>query len=480
MKTLFKRMLFGFAIIPFIFSAVLAAEEIPQYAKTPKTTAVAAAYKAKILCSAVFVSKRDPAVVQKEELKIFPFPAKIDYKDKSVTVPAGLGMPDQKAIFREGLGCTCAINYTEEHIRAQVAGDPTPLPPNLSQQKSLWPEGELVSTEKLPPEVDKNKLKAAVDKTFTEPDPKKVRRTRAVVVVYNGRIISERYAPGFSKDTPLIGWSMTKSITNALVGILVGQGKLSIKDPAPVPEWSGPKDPRAAITLDQLMRMSSGLNFVEVYTDLLSDTPFMLFGMPDTAGFTSAKALEVEPDSRWRYISGSPNLVCRIMRDAVGGSLAHYFSFPRRALFDKIGMRSAVIEPDAIGTFVGSSFSYATARDWARFGLLYFQDGVWAGERILPEGWVKYSITPTPKAPLGEYGAYWWLNSGSPSDNTKRFYKSLPTDLYCALGYEGQNVIVVPSRKLVLVHLGACSPPSGPGAWSPEVFVAEVLDAIKQ
>jgi CubicO group peptidase (beta-lactamase class C family) len=466
-------------ILFFIFPNCIASDKIPLYAKTPKINSVAAAYKAKILCSAVFVSKRDPAVVQNQELKFFPFPAKIDYENKTVTVTAGLGMPDLQAIYREGLGCTVGMDFTMEHIKAQVTGDPTPYPPNLGKQKLLWPEGEIVSTENFPSEIDKALLAAAVDKAFAEPDPKKVRGTRAVVVVYKGRIIAERYTQGFSKDTPLIGWSMSKSITNALVGVLVGQGKLSIKDPAPVAEWGGKDDPRAAITLDQLLRMSSGLDFVEIYTELLSDTPYMLFGTPDTAGFTAAKPLEVEPDSRWRYISGSPNLVCRIMREAIGGSLAHYFALPRRALFDKIGMRSAVLEPDATGTFVGSSFSYATARDWARFGLLYLQDGVWAGERIFPEGWVKYTTTRAPKAPKGEYGAYWWLNAGNPVGSENRLYPSVPSDLYLARGYEGQNVIVIPSRRLVLVHLGACVPPSGPGAWHPEEFIADVLKAIK-
>jgi CubicO group peptidase (beta-lactamase class C family) len=479
-KTLIKKLLLVSMLMVFAFAPGASAEDLPQYAKTPKIMAVASGYKAKILCSAVFISKRDPAQVQKEELKDFPFPTKIDYQNETVSVTPGFGMPDQLAIFREGLGCTLAPNYTAKHIRDQVTGDPIPYPADLSRQSLLWPEGELVSTETLPAEIDQEMLNVAVDKTFSEPDSQKVRRTRAVVIVYQGRIIEERYAPGFSKDTPLIGWSMTKSITNALVGIMVGKGKLSIKEPAPVAEWSGPKDPRAAITLDQLLRMSSGLGFVEVYTDLLSDTPFMLFGTPDSAGFTAAKPQETEPDSRWRYISGSPNLVCRFLREVLGGSLAHYFAFPRRTLFEKIGMRSAVIEPDATGTFVGSSFSYATARDWARFGLLYLQDGVWAGEHILPEGWVKYTTTPTPKAPKGEYGAYWWLNAGNPVGSENRLYPSVPSDLYLARGYEGQNVIVIPSRKLILVHLGACIPPSGPDAWNPEEFIGDVLKAIKE
>lgn len=481
MSALIKRMALGLAALSF-FPGIINAGELPQYAKVPKITAVAAAYKAKILCSAVFVSKRNPSDVQQQELKDLPFPAKIDEQNKTVTVAVGMGMPDQIAIFRDGLGCTVGIDYTAEHIRAQVTGDPTPGPADMSQLRKLWPEGDSVDIESIPPEVDKAKLTAAIDRTFTEPyaGQKRIWGTRAIAVIYKGRIIGERYAPGFSKDTPLIGWSMTKSITNALAGILVGQGKLTPKAQAPVPEWSGKGDPRAAITLDQLMRMSDGLNFVEDYIDMLSDTPFMLFGTPDTAAFTAAKPLEVAPDSRWRYISGSPNLVCRIMRGAIGGPLAQYFAFPRRALFDKIGMRSAVIEPDAAGTFVGSSFSYATARDWARFGLLYLRDGVWMTERILPEGWVKYTTTPTPKAPKGEYGAYWWLNAGNPLGSANRLYPSLPADVYLARGYEGQNVVVIPSRALVVVHLGACGPPSGEGAWEPEEFVADILKAIKQ
>ena len=216
---------------------------------------------------------------------------------------------------------------------------------------------------------------------------------------------------------------------------------------------------------------------MEDYVDMLSDTPFMLFGMPDTAAFTAAKPLEVAPDSRWRYISGSPNLVCRIMRRAIGGSLAQYFAFPRRALFDKIGMRSAVIEPDAAGTFVGSSFSYATARDWAKFGLLYLRDGVWMtdgcsrkdGSNMRPPRLLKR--LKGSMAPLV-------VECGKSFGSANRLYPSLPTDLYAALGYEGQNVVVIPSRDLVVVHLGAANPPEG--TWNPEELVGEVLKAVKQ
>ncbi|MBN1292072.1 MAG: serine hydrolase [Candidatus Latescibacteria bacterium] len=448
-------------VVIYIFSAsFFFADDVPDYAKAPKMSYVAAGYFAKILCSAVFISHRDPGDVRNDDLRDFPYQSVIDYDGKTVSVSPGFGLPARKAIFREGLGSTLATNYTEEHICAQDTGNLTPMTLSPEKQNKLWPEGNSVDLKKLPAEINNKELTEAIEKAFTEPlaDQDKFRGTRAVVVVYKGRIIAEKYAPGFTKDMPLMGWSMTKSITNAMIGIMVHEGKLSIKKPAPVPEWSGSGDPRGTITLDQLLRMSSGLGFVEDYVDILSDTPFMLFGTPDAAGFASAKPLDVEPDSRWRYISGSPNLVCRIIREALGGPLPQYFEFPRRRLFDRIGMQSAIIEPDATGTFIGSSFSYATARDWARFGLLYLQDGIWDGERILPEGWVTYSTTPTPKAPSGQYGAYWWLNAGNAEDNTKRTFPSLPTDLYYASGYEGQYVIVIPSRNIVLVRLGLCHP----------------------
>jgi CubicO group peptidase (beta-lactamase class C family) len=324
----------------------------------------------------------------------------------------------------------------------------------------------------LPSGVDAQKLADALDEAFSEPDPKQHRGTRAVIVVYDGRIIAERYASGFTQEMPLIGWSMTKSVTNALVGILVGQGKLSIEEPASVPEWSKPDDPRRAITLDQLLRMSSGLDWSEGLTDLTA----MLFGSAcsDVAAYAANKPLAKEPDSIWYYSSGTANIIARIIRDAVGGTQADYFAFPRRALFDKIGMRSAVMEPDASGTFVGSSFMYATARDWARFGLLYLNDGLWEGERILPEGWATYSSTPTPSAPRNEYGALFWTigQTRGEADAAR-----IPADAYSALGYEAQNVTIIPSRNLVMVRLGLSQPED---AWNLESFIVNLLKAIPE
>jgi CubicO group peptidase (beta-lactamase class C family) len=201
----------------------------------------------------------------------------------------------------------------------------------------------------------------------------------------------------------------------------------------------------------------------------------MLFDRGDAAAYAAAKPLAHPPDSYWHYSSGTSNIVSRILRESFEGDQAAYFRFPREALFDRIGMRSAVIEPDASGTFVASSFMFATARDWARFGLLFLEDGVWQGERILPEGWVEYSTTPTPKAPQGRYGAHWWLNAGDPDDPADRPWPDLPTDTFSARGFEGQEVVVIPSRDLVLVRLGQSRPES---SYSSNDFAAAVLSAI--
>ncbi|MBW2092021.1 MAG: serine hydrolase [Deltaproteobacteria bacterium] len=444
-----------------------------SFAACKNPMALFAAYKAKRLCSDVFVARRDAQTSQNEDLAaVKAFPAVIDYAGKAVTVSfQGI---TQRAVYREGCGCTLVNYSTEDEIRNQPRDVIEPMP--RDPQNIPWPMGDLLPKAELPAEVDQAALTEALDKAFSEPNPKALRRTRAVAIVYKGRLIAERYAPGFSKDTPLLGWSMTKSVTNALVGILVGQGRLSLDDPAPVPEWSRPGDPRGAITLDQLMRMSSGLKFVEEYTKN-SDATCMLFGVRDTAAYTASQPLETEPDGKWSYSSGTTNLICRIVRHTFGGTDAQYFAFPRRALFNRIGMRSAVMEPDASGTFVGSSFMYATARDWARFGLLYLNDGVWQGTRILPEGWVEYSRTPTPKAPLGRYGAQFWLNAGDPTDDTKRPMPQVPKDAFFCMGFEGQSVSIIPSRKLVVVRLGLSQ---AKGSWNLESFLADLLKAFPE
>jgi CubicO group peptidase (beta-lactamase class C family) len=268
---------------------------------------------------------------------------------------------------------------------------------------------------------------------------------------------------------------MTKGVINALTGILVREGKLSVKDEAPVPEWQAPGDPRRHITLDHLLRMTSGLAFEEDYANPLKDVTFMLLATPDMAAYAASKPLVAEPGSQWHYSSGTTNILARILRGAVGGADADYLAFPRQVLFDPIGMRSAVIELDTSGTFVGSSFMYATARDWARFGLLYLQDGMWKGVRVLPGGWVQYSRTPTPASPRGAYGAHFWLTLRPGSRGSGDSGSALPADAFHAVGHEGQFVTIIPSRNLVLVRLGLTQ---YRGAWDHGAFIRQVLDAI--
>jgi CubicO group peptidase (beta-lactamase class C family) len=314
-----------------------------------------------------------------------------------------------------------------------------------------------------------------VEELFVEANPKKKLYTRAVLVVYDGRIIAERYAEGITKDTRLLSWSIAKSVTNAMIGILTKQGKINIKAPAAVPEWQNAGDARRVITPDQLLRMSSGLKWVEAYTERpVSDVNIMLLLQSDMAAFAASQPPAVKPDSLWRYSSGTTNILSRLISDTIGNQKT-YWNFPRRQLFNKIGMRSAIWDTDASGTFVGSSYIYATARDYARFGLLYLNDGVWQGERILPAGWVAYSSTPTPAAPKREYGAHFWLNKGSDSKNISRLYPQLPADAFFARGYQGQIIAIIPSRKLVVVRLGM----TYDDKWGLEPFIKSVLKAIR-
>jgi CubicO group peptidase (beta-lactamase class C family) len=267
--------------------------------------------------------------------------------------------------------------------------------------------------------------------------------TYALLVVKSGRIVYERYAAGASAMYLQYSWSMAKSITQALAGILVRDGRLDLHAPAAVPEWQSPGDPRRAITLDQLLRMSSGLAFTEDYVDgEVSDVIRMLTGegRHDMGAFAAAKPLAHAPGTAWSYASGTTNIVCRILRDAIGNGATGMLDFMRRELFEPIGMATPLPKFDTSGTFVGSSYCLAIPQDFARFGLLYLRDGVWDGRRILPAGWVDYARTPTYADATQAYGAHWWLMPGKP--------------WFMASGYDGQRILVAPERDALIVRCG--------------------------
>jgi CubicO group peptidase (beta-lactamase class C family) len=384
------------------------------------------------------------------------FRSRVDREGRTVT--AGLWpFASRTATYRDLTGAT--LNFGGRTLIAQA-----PVPPGGNEAAS--PDSPWRVSQG-PAALDR-----LVASAFREPDPGRLRRTRAILVAKDGRIIAERYAPDFGETTRFPGWSMTKSVLNALVGILVGENRLSLTDRALMPNWDA-SDPRASITLDDLLRMRSGLAFSEVYEDLRSDVIEMLFNRPDAAAYAANRRLMAQPGTTWSYASGTTNILSAILRRVVGDD--DYPSWPRRALFAPLGMTSAIIEPDASGTFVASSFMLATARDWARFGQLYLQDGVWERRRLLPSGWVRYSTAQTPQAPGLIYGAHWWLGLKPELGGGTAAALRIPRDAFFAVGHEGQVLTVIPSLSLVVVRLGLSIHID---AWDHASFLSELVDVI--
>jgi CubicO group peptidase (beta-lactamase class C family) len=447
---------------------------------------IGAGYKAKMLCSYLFVSNRELESVLSNDLEPFNpllgfVDADVDRDSKTVTATA-FGLVERRAVFHDCLGCTVVPPSWKP---TELWFPPACVEPEPADPGSVaWPSGDLGAAGSFPSEVDGAKLEVALDRHFSEPAPKSLRRIRAVVVVYKGKIVAERYADGFGVDTPMHGWSMTKSITSALVGILVGRGEFQVDDPAPISEWRNSDGPHGGITAGHLLRMSAGFDFHHDVSPV-GQRQKALFGGIDSTRASVECPLDVEPGSRWEYANANPHALWRIIRDAVGESDEDYLTFPRRALFNRIGMRSAIIEPDPYGNLIGTSFGWATARDWARFGLLYLNDGVWEGQRILPEGWVDYTVTPAPAASHEHYGALFWLNAGAGEfEKTaeeralypdKPPFSGIPSDAYFAMGHDGQLVTIIPSRELVIVRLGLSRSGAARDYGS---FLADILSAI--
>lgn len=423
----------------------------------PRAAQIGAGFAAKVTCSLANNSGQDPQWVIDEYIAHEARglgPLLRFTMDEHGSHARVAGIFTARAVVRPGLGCTLVPGDSAAQLVL-----PEGLPGEAQARRNLdasvaWPHGAAG------PAPASAAIEAALDRAFAEPDRAtgRVRNTTAVVIAHDGHLIAERYAKGFSAATPMLSWSMAKSVVAALVAIEIGDGRLDLQARAPVPEWSDPSDPRSAITLDQLLRMSSGIDFAEVYTSPVSDVSTMLFTRPDVGAYAADRPLAGPPDTSWNYSSGTTNVVTRMLRDLQQGDLAAQVRFARERLFDPADMTSAFFEPDVTGTFIGSSFAFMTARDWARFGELHRQDGVWAGRRILPAGWVRYVTTPTPKAPKGSYGAHWWLNAGTPADPKDREWEQLPADTFAAWGHSGQYVLVVPSAKLVVVRLGLSLP----------------------
>ncbi len=431
---------------------------------------------AKVLCSAVFVSGREPEEAARNSGFFMLAEAHRD-RITDITVDRNrrtvhMTLSDsitRTAKFYGDQGCVIHPQGQDSVFFAPVQVETT-LPDAMSQD---WPMGDVVPDEPLPPEVDEGKLADAVDAAFADPDA----LTAAFLVAYKGRIIAERYMPGIDKDTQLESWSMGKSLTATLVGILVEEGHFSLSEPAPVPEWQKePGDPRAKIRIADLLRMSSGLRFIATqdpdYTPDLGypDHMYIYTGAIDAFEHSYTRPVQFPVNTEGRYRNSDPLTLGYIIKQTVTERGEEYLTFPQRALFDRIGIRRQVLEPDPYGNFLLTGYDYGTARNWARLGLLYLWDGVWLGERILPEGWVEFVSSPAPAWDEPRYGGLFWLN--------RTGGWNLPRDAYLMAGGGGQRTLIVPSLDLVVVRLGHFRG-NAPGQRALNEALALLTDAIE-
>jgi len=400
---------------------------------------------AKVLCSAVFVSFREPSeAFHNSGYWMMPNDKQdgityvVDREAKVVRVTRD-GIT-RAAKFYGDQGC---IIQTEGGIHFTPVAVKTRLPDAASQS---WPMGDQPAKDTT--DIDRARVAKAVDLAFADPDG----LTAAFLVVYKGQIVAERYMPGITKDTQLESWSMGKSLTATLFALLVKDGVYRLEDPAPVPEWHAPGDPRAAIRIVDLMHMSSGLRFIATqdpdYKPSMgyADHWYVYTGAVDVFQYSLSRPLQFPPNTEGRYRNCDPLTIGWLIKQAVTKRGEEYLTFPQRALFDRIGIRRQMLETDPYGNFLLTGYDYGTARNWARIGMLYMQDGIWQGQRILPEGWAKFVSTPAPAWKKQNYGGLFWVNG----DGTW----NLPKTAYLANGAGGQKTFVIPSHDLVVVRMG--------------------------
>jgi CubicO group peptidase (beta-lactamase class C family) len=414
---------------------------------------------AQVMCSAVFITGLD-ADFAAENVGYFTAPyairAKVgkpvidrDGKTVSVTVPGGT---TRVAKYLGDQGC---VTFEPGQIAPKYAPHAVPrrLPDPATQ---AWPDGDALPVDSAAASatragLDAVKVARAIDAAFATPEG----LTAAFIVTWHGQIIAERYGAGITMHTPLESWSMGKSVTAALMGILIKRGDYKLYQPAPIPEWRAPEDPRGKIRIADLLRMSSGLRIRAPYdpdydaSGPYPDHLYLYTGSVNSFHYAATRPLEWPPNTVGRYRNTDPVLVNYLIRLAVERRDKDYLSFPQRALFDKIGVRTMVIETDPYGDFLTQGYDLAAARDWARLGNLYLQDGVWKGQRILPEGFVKFVSTPAPAWVADDrpiYGGFFWINGdgGLP----------VPKEAYFMAGAGGQYTIIIPSYDLVVVRLG--------------------------
>lgn len=415
-----------------IIVVVIAAFRIYLYPRLPYYNG----YAAQVMCSAYYLSHLKTDRIQHEELGFIPsfiIHPTVDTADKAA-ISSFYGLQERKAVYRKGCGCALVNKIPAEQLRSAKRAVHTvsfnPLP--------IWKEDSMSEADK----SDLARIKDAIEDAFREKDPNKpLKKTRAVVVLYHGKVLGEKYAPGITASTPLLGWSMTKSLTGTVTGAMVRDGYWQMGDSSLLPEWKS--DSRKSITLNNLMHMQSGLKWTEEY-DRVSNATNMLFKSDSMGLYTASQPLAYNPGTHWEYSSGTTNLIAYLMS-------RHFNSIPQYQayfynVFSRIGVKSLTVQTDGAGYFVGSSYGYAAAEDWARVGELYLNKGVWKGDTIFNPSWVDYIKEPASNS-KGRYGAQFWLNlSGKLPD--------LPADMYVMDGYQQQRVFIIPSLDVVVVRIG--------------------------
>jgi len=409
---------------------------------------------AKVMCSAVFVTGLDPQFAA-ENVGYFTGPyaerAKVGKpvidranREVHITLPNGI---TRTAKYLGSQGCV-TLPVGETTVKFKPVAVKSGLPDPSTQR---WPMGDVLANGPLPREIDTAKLRQALDAAFEPAEA----MTAAFVVTWKGQLIAERYGPGITPRTPLESWSMGKSMIATLFGILVKQGDYDLSQQAPIPEWQTPDDPRAKIRIADLLHMSSGLRIKAPQdpdydpSGPYPDHVYLYTGGIDSCHYAATRPLQWPPNTIGRYHNTDPVLINYLIRLAVEKRGEDYLSFPQHALFDKIGVRTMVIETDPFGNFLGQGYDFGSGRDWVRLGNLYLHDGVWNNERILPEGYAKFVSTVAPawkadRRPI--YGAFFWING----DRTF----PVPRDAYYMAGAGGQTTLIIPSHDLVVVRMG--------------------------
>ena len=441
---------------------VLATAGAALYLKPPAMLRVGVNYAAKIVCSNVFIAGRQPEAVLAADVGAIGHTAlklirvSVDHERQLVRANMLGLVGNGLAVYRSGTGCATVADGDIEQARS-VQFAPERVPPVSKEQ--AWPIGQRA-------ELNPGIQTMVERPEFAGPG------MRGLVVIHHGQLVGEHYDAGFTAQTPLLGWSMAKTVTAALVGLQIGDGRLSLDQQGFWPAAAG--DGRDKIRLRDLLAMSSGLRFNEDYGGV-TDVTRMLYGEGDMAAYAHRQPLDHAPGSHWSYSSGTTLLLSRIWQQAAN---TNALSYPRRRLFAPLGMHSAILEADASGTFVGSSYLYATTQDWARFAQFLLQDGVWNGQRLLPAGYVD-TMRNTAPASAGRYGSGQLWRCGpqgtTPEGENPDTPFGLPADTFWLRGHDGQSIAIVPSRALVVVRLGLTPQALN---YKPQALLAELLKTL--